>query len=242
MLEQARREAFLFGRGGIAKNAGQEADSGIQKRLRRDLAAGENEIAEAHLFDPEVIEHSLIDPFEAATQKRDAIAGRKLAHHRLIHRLAARREIDERHHAPRLAPRRGDRPFQNIRPQHHPRAATSGRVVDIAVPPLAILAQVVGLELPEALVQRLAGQALAQNAGKSAGKKRDHLRLKGAGKGGALFHQVARLERGRDRLAPVGFAGEGGVGHCALSCRKGRKADRQRSGPRRGQLSAQRPW
>ncbi len=242
MLEKARREAFLFGRGGIAENAGQKPHGSIQKRLRGDLPTGEDKIAKAYLFDPEMIQNALIHAFEPPAQKRDAITGRKLAHHRLIHRLAARREIDERHHAPRFGSGGGDRLFQHVGPQNHPRAATGGCVVDIVMPPLAKLAQVIGLELPKPLVQRLAGQALAQNTGEGAGKERDHLHLKSAGEGRGLFHEVARLERGRDRLAPVGFAGEGGVGHRALSSRRCPRADQRRSGQRQGRPSARRRW
>ena len=53
MLQEAFREAFLNGRGGIAKDAWDQPDGGIQDGLRCDFAAREHEIPKRDFFDVE---------------------------------------------------------------------------------------------------------------------------------------------------------------------------------------------
>lgn len=96
VLQQTVGKAFLFGRGRIAKDARDQPDGGIQKRLRGDLASGQDEIAKADLFDLVVIKDALVDTFEPATQQRDPLARGKAARGGLIERLATGRKIDNR--------------------------------------------------------------------------------------------------------------------------------------------------
>ena len=82
--------AFLFNAFGISQNAGDQPHGGIQHRLRRNLAPGQHEIAQGHLFNVPMVQHPLIDTFEPAAQERNPIRRRPFARGRLIKRLAAR--------------------------------------------------------------------------------------------------------------------------------------------------------
>lgn len=71
VFQQTVGKAFLFGRGRVAKDAGDQPDGGIRKRLHRDFAAGQDKIAKADLFDLMMVKNALVDTLEPATQQGD---------------------------------------------------------------------------------------------------------------------------------------------------------------------------
>ena len=65
VLEQTAGEALLGERGRRAEHPGQQADAGVEQGERRGLAAGQHEIAEAHLLERPGLDDPLVDPLEA---------------------------------------------------------------------------------------------------------------------------------------------------------------------------------
>ena len=64
---------LVLGGGRVAEHAGEQARAGVDDRHGRDLAAGEHEVAEAHLLVDERA-HALVEALVAAADERDAIA------------------------------------------------------------------------------------------------------------------------------------------------------------------------
>ena len=96
---------------------------------RAELSAGEHIVADRHRFEGARFEDSLVESLEAAAEQDDPLAGRELAHAGLRQRSAARRQ---REHRPPI----GDaveRGCEHVWPEHHPRPAARGRVVDAAM-------------------------------------------------------------------------------------------------------------
>ena len=131
VLEPAVGERLLLGRGFVDR-ARQQPDHRVDDDERRQLAAGEDVVADRQL---EVDERAdpLVDALVARAQTRTRcervgeVAGPLLAED-----LAGRVEQDDARLGPaQRVERRGDR----LRPQDHPRAAAVRRVVDAPVPP-----------------------------------------------------------------------------------------------------------
>ena len=104
----------------LPHDARQQAHAGVDHRDRRRLAARENEIAEADLFQLARIDDALIDPFERP-QISVTPAPRRMPRPLLVEPLAARRQQDHR---------RGARRTEAIAA-----SSTSGRMTILAPPP-----------------------------------------------------------------------------------------------------------
>ena len=198
MLQKPVGMAFLIQTFGIANHTGQQPHGGIQHRLRGDLAPGQNKVAKADLLDRIGIQQALVHTFKPTAEQGDAVGRRPVPRLGLGEGLAAGRQIHDwpaRAVCRRASGRLIQRPGHHVGAQHHAGAAPCGRVIDIAMPPLAKRAQVDGFQLPPPLLQRLAGQGQAQRAGKSLGEQRDD-----AGAPRALQHlrrhQVTRGQAG----------------------------------------------
>ena len=90
VFQQAVGKAFLFGRGLVAQNLGQQAHGGIKHRLGGNFAAGQDKIAQGYLFNLMMIDHALVDAFEAPADHRHSITGGKAVGHGLVKGAAAR--------------------------------------------------------------------------------------------------------------------------------------------------------
>lgn len=205
MLKQAVGMAFLDRTFGVAKNAGQQAHGGVQHGLGGDLSACHHEIAKGYFCHAELFQNPLIHPFKAATQHRHPITARQILRHRLIKAPPARRHIKDRPAPTGVRLRLRQSRANDIGAQHHASTATCGRVIHIAMPPDAVGTQIMGVQLPFAVLQRLAGQGRTQHTGKCLGEQRDDARLPDANEIGRFIHQRCWFQRGPDCLAAVGF-------------------------------------
>ena len=196
MLQQPVGMAFLFNAFGIAQNAGDQPHRRVQHGLRRNLAAGQHEIPQGHLFDVPMVQHPLIHAFKPTTQQRNPIRRRPCARGRLIKRLAARRQI---HHRPTHPVARGaigghaQCCIHHIGAQDHPRAAPRWGVIDVAMLAKTKAPQINRLQPPAPHLQRLARQRQAQGPRKGIREQRDNLGHPSAFQQKRLFHQDTRL-------------------------------------------------
>ena len=137
-------KGFLGQRILIPQHARYKPDRRVDQDLSRDLAAGQDIIADADLLDIMGVEDALVHPLETPADQRDALAFGKLAGAGLGQRAAARREIDHR----QIAPRRAQGRVHHIGANHHARATARRRVIDIAMPADAEIAQGNAAQLP----------------------------------------------------------------------------------------------
>ena len=84
--------AFLLNRGRIAKHTRQKAHAGVNHRLCGNFSPAHHEITQRHFLNAIMINHALIDPFEATRQKNNASALDPFIGHVLIKYLAPRRQ------------------------------------------------------------------------------------------------------------------------------------------------------
>ena len=68
-IEETGREAVLLVRTGVAQDAGLQARQGVEQRQRRQLAAREDEVAEAQLEVDMGVDEALVDAFVAPAQQ-----------------------------------------------------------------------------------------------------------------------------------------------------------------------------
>jgi hypothetical protein len=168
IFQKPRFEALFLSAGGRAHYPGEKPDASIEDYHRPNLAAGEDIVADRHLFDGPRVEDSLVESLEAAGKQDHALGRRQLPHPGLGQRLSARGERNDRTSVGNAVDGRGE----NIGSKHHPGPAARRRIVDALVLVGGEIAHVDRLERPESLLQRPAREAGAQRAGK-------HLRIKG---------------------------------------------------------------
>ena len=149
---------------------------GLDQRHRGDLAAGEHDVAERHLGQSARRDDALVDALEAPAENGDARPRGELADEALRRRLAARA-----HQEPRArigqGPGRVDRGGGDVATDHHAGPASGRRVVDAAMAPDAVLADIGGVERPDALAQAPRPRANARagpetSPGKASGPRR----------------------------------------------------------------------
>ena len=96
-----------------------------------------------------------------------------------------------------------NRGADHIRTHHHASTSACGGVIDIAVFANPMCAQIMGVQLPFARLQRLASQACPKDTGKKFGEQGQDTGLPDISIGGRVLHQFARLERGTHRLTTM---------------------------------------
>ena len=172
-LQEAGREGFLLRRLGVSKDPAYKPDAGVDQGHCSDLAAGEDEIAEADLLDRRAAQHALVDSLEAAAEQRDAGAGGERPGAGLGEGRAAGGEVED-------GPVGGggvERGGGDVGAHHHAGAAAGRGVVDRAVAVGGHVADVAEVQPPEAVLQRPADEREAERAG-------EHLRVEGEDAGG----------------------------------------------------------
>ena len=166
-LQQPVRKAFLLGRGLIAQHPRQQPHRGVQHRLRRNLAAGQDEIAQGDLVDagdgP-----ARADPPPRTARTAASSPARRPSRAPWPDQTAARAATDRSPARPRSRAAL-QRRVQHIGAQHHARPTARRGVIDIAVLADAKGAQIDRLQPPQPQVQRLAGQDWPSTPGKASG-------------------------------------------------------------------------
>ena len=134
----------------VAEHARLQARHGVEQGERRDLAARQDEVAEAEFEVDLAIDEALVDAFVAGAKKNGAVV--EHAQHVLPHRLAGRREIDERrrHGIATIGANRGNGALERLDQQHHARTAAVRPVIDAGMRRIAEIAK-----LPQAHVDLL---------------------------------------------------------------------------------------
>ena len=88
-------EAFVAGAVGVAEDAGEEADDGVDDDGGAEFAAGEDVVADGEFFVAEELGDALVDAFVAAADEDDAVEGGEVAGGGLGEGLALRGEQDD---------------------------------------------------------------------------------------------------------------------------------------------------
>src|SRR3990170_3427127 len=157
VLEEPVGEGFL-GRRGIVDRTGQQPDHGIDHDQGRELAPGQDIVADRELEIDEIA-NPLVDALIAGTHEDEVLTKGQVRGTRLPERLARRIEEDGRRvRAPEGVERRRHR----LRAQDHARSPPVRCVIDAAVAPQAPLAEVVDADVCQALLADAAGNARGQ--------------------------------------------------------------------------------
>ncbi len=168
-VEQAVDEAVLDRRGIVAQHAGDEPHHRIHQGHRRQLAAGQHEVAEGDFLVDAAVQQALVHRLVAAAQ--DDETGLVLqCHHAFVgQRLALRRHEDHtgRRQAHVDLPLLGriDRGFERLRQHHHAGSAAIGAVIHGAVTVLGEIARIPDLQGPALLLEGAAGDSRLRQCG-----------------------------------------------------------------------------
>src|SRR5215212_8477326 len=87
IFEKPRLEAFLLSAGGRAHYPGEQANASVEDDHRAQLAAGQDIVADRHLFDAPRFEDALVETLETAAEQDHPLARRQLADPGLRQRL-----------------------------------------------------------------------------------------------------------------------------------------------------------
>ena len=137
-----RIEAVLHVAGFVAQHSGLQTGYRVEQRHGRDLAAGENEVAEADLVRDARVDEALVDAFIAAADQHRALAGGPALDRFVAQRLAdGRKQHDRRRRAAR-GQRRVEAGRERLGHHHHPGAAAEGPVVHALVVALGEIARI----------------------------------------------------------------------------------------------------
>jgi hypothetical protein len=126
----------------VAQHAGLQASHGIEQGHRRQLSAGQDEVAETEFQADVPVQETLVHALVPATEHDRSRASSHLADQRLVDAAPGRREVD--HGRLGLTPVGShclQRSVQGLGQQHHPRPAPEGSVVDPLVGPFAVVPQ-----------------------------------------------------------------------------------------------------
>src|SRR5215218_862526 len=74
IFEKPRLEAFLLSAGGRAHYPGEQANASVEDDHGAKLAAGQDIVADRHLFDAARLENPLVESLEAAAQQDHPLA------------------------------------------------------------------------------------------------------------------------------------------------------------------------
>src|SRR5262245_23010199 len=169
IFEKPLIEALLLTAGGGAHYPGEQPDASIEDHHRSELAAGEHIIADRDRLEVSRLEDSFVETLETSGEENDPLAHYQFADAGLGQRLPARGQRQHRAAIRHAVERRPE----NVGPKHHPRSSACWRIVDALVLVGREIADVDGVERPDALLKRLPGQARAKRTRKHLGVKRE---------------------------------------------------------------------
>ena len=133
-------------RGGCGANdAGEEADTGVNQGHGRQLAAGQDIVANRDFAQVAGFDDALVDTFEAAGQQNDTGASGQFLDDGLVERVSARAQIDGRQV---FATQAGvvDGGGGNVAADDHAGAAAGRRIIDGMMGAKTEIAQSNGVE------------------------------------------------------------------------------------------------
>ena len=157
IFEKPLFEALLLSAGGRAHYPGKQPYASIEDHHRADLTAGEDIITDRDLFDGPCVEDALVESLEAATHKYHALSTRELTDPGLRQQRSTR---GQRQHRPAIRDT-VDGSRQHVRLQHHAGPAARRRIINTAMLVCGEIADVAGVESPQAIRQRPPGEAEA---------------------------------------------------------------------------------
>jgi hypothetical protein len=174
-VEQARREAVLLVRAGVAEDARLQPCERIEEDERRQLAAREDVVADADLDVDVGVDEPLVDALVARAEQDRAGAARELGDSGLPQRNAGRAEADERRRRRLGACRadRSERALERLDEEHHPGPAAVRPVVDARVRRVAEGAQRPEVDVDPAGLERPLRHAVDEVRREELGKQRD---------------------------------------------------------------------
>src|SRR3990170_5280452 len=122
-IQQPVGEGFLHRRGAVAERARQLPHARVHQRHRRQLAAGEHEVADRDFLVDPALEQPLVHALVPSAQQRQRLLPRKLHHPAVIELAALRRQI---HHPAASCTFHGvERSLQRLGKHHHPAPAAA---------------------------------------------------------------------------------------------------------------------
>jgi riboflavin synthase len=152
VVEAARRrgrERLVHGGALVAEGAGHEARGGLDDAERRELAAGEDKIAERDELERKRVEHTFVEPFVASAEDERPLGARERVRGGLLE-AGPGRAGDE----PPVSAEARFHPFDGFDDrlglQHHAGAAAERPIVDRAVPVAGEIAEIDDAGLDEA--------------------------------------------------------------------------------------------
>jgi hypothetical protein len=153
----------------VAEDAGEEADGGVEDDGGTELSAGEDVVADGELFVAEELGDALVHTFIAAADHDDALQRGEAARSRLGEALALGGEQDDGLFGGVAGGFRGDvQRFEALEDglglQDHALAAAKGAVIDGAMTVVGEGAEVVGVDLSDALAEGARDDTVAERA------------------------------------------------------------------------------
>src|SRR5581483_6446548 len=163
VLRAARKlaaERVVLERRRVADDAGDEPADRVDQHHGRDLGAAQYVIADRDLAGAEAGAHAVVDALVAAAHDDQARLAGELGRQRLVEAPAPGLEQD---HRPRVVEHHAlDRLEYRLRLEDHPRAAAERHVVDLAVPVVREVAQVVRVQLDDPALDRAPDDAVLE--------------------------------------------------------------------------------
>ena len=158
----------------VAQHAVLQTRHRVEQRQRRQLAAGQHEVAQAQFEIHVPIQKTLVDALVAAAQQHRTRARGEFTHQLLVDAPARRREVDHLHlAASRL--HRQQRTLQRLNQHDHAGAAAIRPVVDAAVGAVGKVTQLPQLDLDLARLERAPRDAVRQVRSEQLGEQGDHV-------------------------------------------------------------------
>ena len=214
MIQQFVVKGVFRSRGGIAQNAGNEAQHGINDDCSGDFTAGEDEVADGDFGVNVFVDEALVKAFVAPAPQGDARFARKLGGEFVVEGRALRAEVDvQRFVAVSIDGGSGTR--QRFVLHHHAGATAKGTVIDTLVAVVAVAAGIPVMQAGGRIVfgKRTSNDALVEPVAHKLGEDGDDVDAH------VLFAVV-----GAD-LRPFGFPIHAHQAVCEVNCLNVARAD-----------------
>src|SRR5882672_9991376 len=174
VLRPARRldgKVVLGQRVGIADHSGNQARDRIDQHHRGDLATAQDIVADRYLARVQGSPDPVVDALVPSAHDDQPRLCRQAFGQPLVERLAPR--LHEHNGAGVLRPNRLDRLDRGLRLEDHSRPAAERHVIDLPVPVMRVLAQVVRVQLEEPALDGAADHTLLENRAEHGREDRD---------------------------------------------------------------------
>src|SRR5882762_5628443 len=155
----------------IADDAGHQARDRIDQHHRGDLAAAQDIVADRYLARVERGPNAVVDPFVPSAHDDQPRLGGKALGEPLVQWLPP--WLHQNYGARVMCSNRLDSLDRRLRLEHHPWPTAERHVVDLPVPVVRVLAQVVGVKLEEPTLDRTPDHSLPEYRAEHGREDRD---------------------------------------------------------------------